>query len=154
MGFLKTLVSAACLLIGRLVASLLALSLHYLRRDNRIALPDASTPLPDVSTPLLDASTLGRRQTHWLFMLPDELIVEIASLLTFKDRLSFADTCAYCRCFVSHTDCVIRCIQAGLSLPNRPSLRAMAKLLVQPRVGMCNWSNDDGKPKQRKKGMR
>lgn len=103
---------------------------------------------------LTNAST-RQRQTCSLFTLTDELIVIIAFLLPFKDRLAFADTCAYCRSFVSDLDCRTRCIQAGLSLPDGTSLRAMAKLLVQPRVGMCNWSDANGKPKTpMKKGTR
>ena len=98
-------------------------------------------------------STIRQRQTGLLFSLPGELMIVIAFLLPFKDRLAFADTCAYCRGFVSDLDCTTRCINAGLSLPNESSPRAMAKLLVQPRVGMCNWSDANGQLKK-KKGMR
>ena len=101
----------------------------------------------------LNSST--QRQTGLLFSLPDELIEVIAFLLPFKDRLAFADTCTYCRGFVSDLDCSTRCTNAGLSLPNESSPRAMAKLLVQPRAGVCNWSDADGKPQailERKKG--
>jgi len=62
-------------------------------------------------------------------------------------RTNFADTCVRCRFLAFDTDCRKACNRAGLSIPNGVSVRAMAKLLVRPRVGVCNWSMESGEPK-------
>lgn len=79
--------------------------------------------------------------------LPHELLLIISKASSLKDRLSFADTCTACRPLVSEAECIEVCIKAGLIQVEGVSARAMAKLLYQPRVGICNWSFGGGIPK-------
>jgi hypothetical protein len=90
---------------------------------------------------------LRKRKTCYFITLPNELLMIISNLVSLKDRLALADTCVMCRSFVLDADCRKACIRAGLSVPTGVSMRAMAKLLFRPRVGFCNWSSQDGKPK-------
>jgi len=79
--------------------------------------------------------------------LPVELALMINQNLTIKDQLSLADTCRACRPLVSDGECIRACMTAGLSIPPHISVRAMAKLLCRPRVGVSNWSYEGGVPK-------
>ena len=80
----------------------------------------------------------------YMATLPNELFLMISKASLLQDRLSFADTCAKCRPLISEAECTDVCIRAGLSLVKGVSARAMAKLLCQPRVGVCNWSHAGG----------
>lgn len=79
--------------------------------------------------------------------LPNELLLIISKGSALKDQLSFADTCAACRPLISEAECIEVCTRAGLIQVEGVSARAMAKLLFQPRVGVCNWSLEGGIPK-------
>lgn len=79
--------------------------------------------------------------------LPNELIRIIAGYTSLAAKLALADTCSDFRALVETEECTVACIQAGLSMSKEASPRAMAKLLCQPRVGVCNWSLEGGVPK-------
>lgn len=83
----------------------------------------------------------------YMVALPNELLLMISKAFLPKDRISFADTCMTCRPLISEAECIEVCISAGLSQVEGVSARAMAKLLCQPRVGVCNWSLEGRIPK-------
>lgn len=88
-----------------------------------------------------------RRRTCYFIILPSEFFQIISTLLPLRDRLALADTCVFCRSLVSDKECQEACTKAGLSIPLGKRPRVMAKLLSQPRVGLCNWSGEGGIPK-------
>jgi F-box domain len=90
---------------------------------------------------------LRKKKTFQFLTLPNELLVMVSELLPLKDRISLADTCTACRSLVSDAQSIAVCTTAGLSIPSGIKPRAMAKLLYRPRVGISNWSLDDGIPK-------
>ncbi|KIM82098.1 hypothetical protein PILCRDRAFT_820996 [Piloderma croceum F 1598] len=92
---------------------------------------------------------LRKRNTCYFVILPNELFLIVSGLLGLKDRLALADTCSACRSLISDTDCRSACVKAGLSIPTGICVRAMAKLLVRPRVGVCNWSSEGGRPREK-----
>jgi hypothetical protein len=81
--------------------------------------------------------------------LPVEIALLISKNLSLRDRLSLSDTSRASRLLFSDDECASACGRAGLSVATDASVsaRAMAKLLVQPRVGVCNWSEEEGEPK-------
>jgi len=83
----------------------------------------------------------------YMAALPNELLLIISKGSALKDQLSFADTCTACRPLISEAECIEVCTRAGLIQVEGVSARAMAKLLFQPRVGVCNWSLEGGIPK-------
>jgi hypothetical protein len=80
--------------------------------------------------------------------LPNHLFLMISKYLSLKDCAVLADTCSVCRRSPIF-EVVWRktCIKAGLCIPAGISVWAMVKLLARPRVGVCNWSNEYGRPK-------
>ncbi|KAH9942859.1 hypothetical protein B0H21DRAFT_749767 [Amylocystis lapponica] len=93
------------------------------------------------------STTVLRTTSCFLSRVPMELIVMVLEILDLKDKLSFADTCRGCRCLVSEEECLTACKDAGLCQAEGINARAMAKLLMQPRKGVSNWSHQNGVPK-------